>query len=37
MNSDLDGLIWSLFELAQAVISSMQSKTSDFTAADALG
>ena len=37
MNSDLDGLIWSRFELAQAVISSMQSKASDFTVVDALG
>ena len=37
MNSDLDGLIWSRFELAQAVISSMQFKTSVFTSADAFG
>ena len=37
MNSDLDGFIWSRFELAQAVISSMQSKTSVFTSADAFG
>ena len=37
MNSDLDGLIWSRFELAQALISLMQFKTSDFMAADALG
>ena len=31
INSDLDRLIWSLFELARVVISSMQSKTSDKT------
>ena len=37
LNSDLDGLIWSRFDLAQAVNSSMQSMTSDFTATNEVG